>query len=126
MALINPTGLALLVAEAPSILRSPSSLQLALPGTLSTHAHSGTVGRCIPVIPAIAGARSAPLPWSCSTSSVVVTKLDTLCVKFNLACSEFCKCMQANCQNPMKAAASDLDGDNSDDEEFDEEFEELA
>ena len=45
------------------------------------------------------------------------------CVKFNLACSEFCKCMQANCQNPMKAAASD--GDDSD-EEFDEEFEELA
>ena len=39
----------------------------------------------------------------------------TLCVKFNLACSEFCKCMQANCQNPMKAAASD--SDNSDDEE---------
>ena len=33
---------------------------------------------------------------------------------------EFCKCMQANCQNPMKAAASD--GDDSDDEEFDEEF----
>ena len=28
--------------------------------------------------------------------------------------------MQANCQNPMKAAASD--GDDSDDEEFDEEF----
>ena len=45
------------------------------------------------------------------------------CVKFNLACSEFCKCMQANCQNPMKAAASG--GDDSD-EEFDEEFEELA
>ena len=32
--------------------------------------------------------------------------------------------MKANCQNPMKAAASD--GDDSDDEEFDEEFEELA
>ena len=32
--------------------------------------------------------------------------------------------MQANCQNPMKAAASD--GDDSGAEEFDEEFEELA
>ena len=44
------------------------------------------------------------------------------CVKFNLACSEFCKCMQANCQNSMKVAASD--SDNSDDEEFDEECDE--
>ena len=55
----------------------------------------------------------------------MVAKLDAKQrVKFNLACSEFCKCMQANCQNPMKAAASD--SDSSDDEEFDEEFEEFA
>ena len=81
-----------------------------------------------PVIPVIAGACSAPLPWSCSTLSVVVAKLDAkphfVRVKFNLACSEFCKCMQANCQKPMKMTTSD--GDDSDDEEFDEEFEEFA
>ena len=78
----------------------------------------------LPVIPVIAGARSAPLPWSCSGCKTGCKTALCSCVKFNLACSEYCKCMQANCQNPMKAAASD--GDDSDDEEFDEEFEELA
>ena len=32
------------------------------------------------------------------------------CVKFTLACSEFCKCMgQASCQNPMKTTIPDSD-----------------
>ena len=79
-----------------------------------------------PVVPGIAGARSALVLLnivSCGCKTGCKTALCS-CVRFNLACSEFCKCMLANCQNPMKAAASD--GDDSDDEEFDEEFEELA
>ena len=81
-----------------------------------------------PVIPGIAGARSAPLPWSCSTSSVVVAKMDakqnSVRVLIQPSLLRVLQMYASNCQNPMKAAASD--GDDSNDEEFDEEFEEFA
>jgi hypothetical protein len=58
-----------------------------------------------------------------STSSVVAVKLDAKQHSALVLNSMLCKCMgQANCQNSMEAVASD--SDDSDGEEFDEEFDE--